>query len=233
MSPDCGVVIVAGGSGARMGGGEVPKQFRPLRDLPLFIWSLQFFDQQDSVSEIVVVVPEAHIPMATQLCSQRTFTHPVHCVPGGRRRQDSVMAGLKSLGKESEYVAVHDGARPFPPQNFEEALDCARADGAAIFALPVTDSIKRTECGAIRESVPRDELWAAQTPQLFRTALLIDALEKCDQEKIEVTDDASAVEHLGSTVRVVEGSRSNLKVTVPDDWIVAAALSADFELLSP
>jgi 2-C-methyl-D-erythritol 4-phosphate cytidylyltransferase len=232
MSADCGVVIVAGGSGARMGGGEVPKQFRPLRELPLFLWSLQFFDQQDSVSEIVVVVPEVHIPTATQLYSQRTFTHPVHCVAGGRRRQDSVLSGVKSLSKESEFVAIHDGARPFPPQNFEEALDFARADGAAIFALPVTDSIKRAECGAIRESVPRDELWAAQTPQLFRTSLLIQALEKCNEDKVEVTDDASAVERMGGTVRIVEGSRSNLKVTVPDDWILAGALAADFELLS-
>ena len=231
MSADCGIVIVAGGSGARMGGGDVPKQFRHLRDLPLFLWSVQFFDQQDSVSKIVIVVPQAHLETARRLCAERTLLHPIHCVAGGRRRQDSVMAGLKALDEASELVAVHDGARPFPPPNFEEALEFARVDGAAIFALPVTDSIKRAECGAIRESVSRDDLWAAQTPQLFRKALLIEALEKCDADKIEVSDDASAVEHLVRTVRIVEGSRSNLKVTVPDDWILAAALAADHEVL--
>jgi 2-C-methyl-D-erythritol 4-phosphate cytidylyltransferase len=214
-----------------MGGGEIPKQFRPLRDLPLFLWSVQFFDQQDSVSEIVIVVPEVHLPTATRLCKERTFVHELNCVPGGRRRQDSVMAGLRALGAASEFVAVHDGARPFPPQNFEEALEFARVDGAAIFALPVTDSIKRAECGAIKESVPRDELWAAQTPQVFKTALLIEALQLCDADRLEVTDDASAIESLGRTVRIVEGSRSNLKITVPDDWIVAAALGADYEVL--
>ncbi|MGI8905659.1 MAG: 2-C-methyl-D-erythritol 4-phosphate cytidylyltransferase [Candidatus Sumerlaeaceae bacterium] len=231
MSADCGVVIVAGGAGARMGGGEIPKQFRPLRDVPLFLWSVEFFDQQDSVSEIVVVVPAVHLKTATQLLSQRTFAHNVHCVTGGRRRQDSVLAGVSALSADSEYVAIHDGARPFPPPNFEEALEFARVDGAAIFALPVTDSIKRAECGAVRETVPRDELWAAQTPQIFRKPLLVEALERCDADKVDVSDDASALEHLGRTVRIVEGSRSNLKLTLPDDWLVAGALAVDHEVL--
>jgi len=207
-----------------MGGGE-PKQFQGLGGQELVLWSVRFFAAQPSTRQIVVVGPEAHLDRTRRLCETLELHLPVNCVAGGARRQDSVKAGLLALSAECTLASVHDAARPFPPSNYSELIHRAHEDGAAIFAVPVTDTVKRAECGVIRASVPRDDLWAAQTPQVFRRELLLEALDKCDVEQFTVTDDAAAMEHAGYTVSIVEGSRNNIKVTLPEDFVIAEALA--------
>lgn len=224
MNSQCTVVIVAGGSGTRAGG-EIPKQFQPLLDLPLFLWSVCFFAGQETVGEMVLVAPAQYLDLAGRLLAEHGLAGRVIITPGGPRRQDSVLAGIEASSPASDVVAVHDAARPFPPENFAEAVAAAREAGGAIFAAPVTDSIKRVRGGVIRESVPREELWAAQTPQLGRRDLLMGALRHCAGQGIEVTDEASALERVSVPVAVLKSPRTNLKVTLPEDWIVAEAIA--------
>lgn len=216
-------IIVAGGSGSRMGGGAEPKQFRMLAGTPVIGWSLKFFAASGLVDKIVVVVPADWIARTRELLVSLNLDVPVEVTEGGIRRQDSVMAGIKKAA-DCGYVAIHDGARPFPPANFGEGLRRAREVGGAIFAMPATDSTKLVEDERILHTVPRTGLWSAQTPQIFATARLAEALSACDARGVEVTDDASAFEHMGWPVAIVMGSRLNVKVTYPEDFIVAEAI---------
>jgi 2-C-methyl-D-erythritol 4-phosphate cytidylyltransferase len=225
---DCGAVLVAGGSGTRMGTSEEgPKQFRPLAGKALFLWSVEFFAAQPSVREVVVAVPESLIPHAEQLLAQISSQISIRCVPGGKRRQDSVLSGLVALSPECALAAVHDGARPFPPADFEAVVGKARRGHGLIYATPVTDSLKRIMDGVISDSVPRERLWAAQTPQIFRRDLLIEALGKCESHGSEVTDEAAAMEFAGYPSGIAEGSRRNIKITVPEDFAYAEILAAE------
>ena len=224
---DCGVVLVAAGSGVRMGGAEKgPKQFRLLGGRALFLWSLEFFARQPSVCDIVIVTAAEYMDSVQQLSAEVVADTSVKCVPGGRRRQDSVAAGLQALDPDCELAAVHDAARPFPPPTFEEAVALARAEGGAIYAIPVTDSVKRVVGRTIVESIPRHELWAAQTPQICRIGFLIEALEKCNNHGTDVTDEAAAMEFAGHHMQIMDGSRDNIKLTVAQDFVQAEIIAA-------
>src|SRR5437868_2778547 len=144
MNDNCGVIIVAGGSGTRMGGREL-KQFRLLRGLPVILWGARFFAAQNSVHEIVLVVPEHEIESARVLFEKHGVGGRSCVVAGGERRQDSVAAGLAALSGVSSMVAIHDAARPFPPQSFDGAVQRASERSGVVFALPVTDTIKNVE----------------------------------------------------------------------------------------
>ncbi len=223
MDRECSVILVAGGSGNRMGGG-VPKQLRPLLGLPLFLWSAKFFNGCAEVGEIVLVVPQGREEECRALCTAHSITRLSALVPGGRLRQDSVAAGITASSPAFPLVAVHDAARPFPSRAFHEAVRVARDEGAAILASPVGDTLKRVEGSRITGTVDRTALWAAHTPQVFRRDLLARAMDHCAAKGVEVTDEASAVEHSGGTVHVVECPRSNLKLTTPDDWPLAEVI---------
>ncbi|MCX7625969.1 MAG: 2-C-methyl-D-erythritol 4-phosphate cytidylyltransferase [Candidatus Sumerlaeaceae bacterium] len=227
LSRDCGVIIVAAGKGERMGG-KMPKQFRLLVGEPVFSWSLQFFLSHDAVTEIALVVPPDLVEKTEHTLRQKaSHCLPVMVVAGGTRRQDSVGNGLSALSAKSSLVAVHDAARPFPPLNFSEVCAEARSYGAAIFGLPVTETIKQVDdSGIVVASPDRSRLWVAQTPQVFQRELLASALALCNERGIEVTDDAAAVALLGRPVKMVEGSRWNIKLTVPDDWLLAECIGS-------
>lgn len=220
----CSVVVVAAGSGTRMGG-ETPKQFRPVMGLPLFLWSTCFFSSLPLVDRVVVVGPAARLEELRELCERHMHGRMPAIVAGGARRQDSVMAGVRATPGDSDFVAVQDAARPFPPANLDDGLAAAAETGAAIYAAPVSSTMKRVENGMIAGTVEREGLWAAQTPQLVRRPLLIDALEACERTGRQVTDEAGAVEALGVRVRIVPATDANLKVTTPGDWIVAEAIA--------
>lgn len=222
--PCCSVVIAAGGLGTRMEGGP-PKQFRLLLGLPLLLWPVRFFRQFPEVGEIVVAAPRDSLDAVQELCRSHLPDTSIVTVSGGQRRQDSVYAGLGVSHSQFPLVAVHDAARPFPPANFADALSAAQEHGAAIFAVPVSDTLKRAEHGAVRNTLPRHALWGAQTPQIFRRELLKTALEHCSKDGITVTDDAEAVEKLGGTVRIVPGCCTNIKVTCRADWMLAEAIA--------
>lgn len=215
-----GAVIVAAGQSTRMG--DADKVLTPLAGRPLLAWSLDAFARTDSVDAIVVVASSGNREAIVALTRDMVKVHGV--VLGGERRRDSVHAGLVTLA-DCEYVIVHDGARPLvTPDLIEAALAGADETGAAICAVPITDTVKRDNGhGFVRGTVSREQLWLAQTPQAFRLDLLLRAHAEVEGD---LTDDAAMVEHLGAPVGLVQGSARNIKVTTPEDLELAAALLA-------
>ena len=219
-------VIVAGGKGLRLGGGE-PKQFLHLDGKPLISYSFRYFANHPAIDEIVVVVPQGFESKILEILNAEITDKPWSITTGGNRRQDSVLAGLKAAG-ECDIAVIQDGARPFPPDGLDEALALITTRTGVIYAVPVTDSVKAVDSnGVIIRTVPRDGLWGAQTPQIFHKTELIDALTWCDDNKLVVTDDASAFENRGWQVKIVQGSINNIKVTYSEDFKRAEQLLKD------
>jgi len=209
-------ILVAAGRGERMGAGR-PKAFLELGGQPLLLRSARAFDAAPSVGTIVAVVPEAEVESATALLAP--IAKPVSVVPGGPRRQDSVLEGLKRAPDGFDgVVLVHDAARPLVDVALIESV-CreAAAAGAALPVLPVVDTVKRVADGRVVETLDRETLGAAQTPQGFRFELLVGAYEAAFRERLTLTDEAMAVERLGGVVRAVPGSPRNRKITTPED----------------
>lgn len=215
-----GAIVLAAGRSERMGG--VDKMLAPLGGRPLIAWAVEALVTHPQVGALVVVVSAANEAAIRALVAQLAPRAAV--VRGGERRRDSVRAGLEAL-PAYEYVIVHDGARPLLTRDLvEAALAGARQAGAALCAVPVTDTVKRADdSGLVRGTVARQGLWLAQTPQAFRRDLLLRAHAATD---VDATDDAALVEHLGEPVRIVMGSARNIKVTTPQDLRLAEALLA-------
>lgn len=215
-----GGVILAAGRSERMGG--VDKLLAPLDGRPLIAHSIEVFAGHAGIDALVVVCSGTNAEEIRSLTSGLALSARV--VLGGERRRDSVRAGLEALA-DCEYVVVHDGARPLLERALiEAALAGAREIGAALCAVPVVDTVKRTDAdGLVQSTVSRRDLWLAQTPQAFRYDVLLRAHDAGD---VDATDDAALVELLGEPVRVVAGSARNLKVATPADLRLAAALLA-------
>ena len=213
MSERLGAIIVAAGSGTRMGG--VDKLFTEVAGRPLLAHSLAAFGRH-GVNKIVVVLAGMNIKKQRHIV-QRLWNdrYAIHYAAGGRRRQDSVRNGLEALGV-CDFVFVHDGARPLvTPELIERGLEAARETGAAVPGVRIADTVKEAgEDRLVVRTVDRSRLWAVQTPQVFRR----DLLERAHREvTADATDDAAMVEELGVPVRVFEGDRWNTKVTVAAD----------------
>ena len=208
-------VIVAGGSGSRMGR---PKQMLPLGAKPVLVRTVEAFLQTPEIKEIVVVTPSEN---RAEL--QKRFPGIVFADPG-KTRLLSVKNGFLKTSAASQLVAVHDGARPLvEPAHISACLQAARQYGAAVLAVPVKDTVKVCEGGFVQNTLDRAVLWAAQTPQCYRRPVLAEALEKFGQED-GATDESQLVEKLGIKVRVVPSSYKNNKITTPEDLIFAEAL---------
>lgn len=217
----CGAVIVAAGSASRMGG--IDKVMAPLGGEPMILRTVRAFEDCEAVKEIVIVTREDLIGPIAELCSG--FTKIRSVVRGGSSRQESVKLGLLAFSKEVRLAAVHDGARPLVSgELIDKVIRAAHSYGAAAPAIPVKDTIKVFEGGFIAATPDRSTLRAVQTPQVMDRDLLLGALEKAEQEGIALTDDCSAVEHIGMRVRLVEGEERNLKVTTPLDLKIAELL---------
>ena len=218
-------ILVAAGRGERMGPGR-PKAFLELAGEALVLRSARVFDAAPSVDAIVAVVPEAEVETARALLAPVRKLLAV--VPGGERRQDSVLAGLKQAPDGFDgIVLVHDAARPLVDVALVEAVArAAEGVGAALPVLPVVDTMKRVREGLVLETLDREELGTAQTPQGFRYALLIEAYEAAFRARLTVTDEAMAVERLGAPVVAVPGSPRNRKITTPDDLAWAEGVLA-------
>ena len=217
----CGVVIVAAGSASRMGG--IDKVMAPLAGEPMIVRTVRAFQDCDAVKKIVVVTREDLILPITSLCSGMSKLKAV--VAGGSSRQESVHLGLNALSGEVQLVAVHDGARPLVSwQLIDRVIRAANTYGAAAPAIPVKDTIKVVKGGVVEQTPDRSNLFAVQTPQVFDFDLLRGALNKVEQEQLQVTDDCSAVEQMGMRVKIVEGDERNLKVTTPMDLKIAQML---------
>ncbi|MDK2888183.1 MAG: 2-C-methyl-D-erythritol 4-phosphate cytidylyltransferase [Thermoanaerobacter sp.] len=219
-------VVVAAGRSERMGQG-VNKQFLPLSGLPVLARSLRIFEEAEPVRGYVVVAAEGDVERVDRLARREWGCRKLRgVVPGGGRRQDSVRNGLEALPPETEVVLVHDGARPLA--RVEDVLAVAREAarwGAATLAVPVKDTVKEAGSGGfVARTLPREVLWLTQTPQGFRFSLLVEAHRRAAAEKISATDDASLVEAMGHPVKLVPGSYRNIKITTPEDMVVAEAL---------
>jgi 2-C-methyl-D-erythritol 4-phosphate cytidylyltransferase len=217
--PKVGAIIVAAGSSQRMGG--IDKVFAPLGGKPVLARVIDAFNGCDSIDQIVVVVSRKNLERCRKLIAEKKRSKPIEVCTGGRRRQDSVAAGLSQLDS-CHWVVIHDGARPLVTKDLiERGLEAARETGAAVAAIPVTDTIKVAEDDRIvRQTPPRQNLWAVQTPQVFRYGLITEAYAKANSE---VTDDASLVEQLGYKVKLYMGAYDNIKITTNHDLLIAEA----------
>jgi 2-C-methyl-D-erythritol 4-phosphate cytidylyltransferase len=222
-APRVRAVIVAGGSGRRMGGaGRAPKQYLRLRGVPILRWAVQPFLDHPGVHEVVVVLPPADAGEPPEWLRSL----PVHVVAGGAERSDSVWNGLQALPGEDGLVLVHDGARPFVTHELIDRVIRAAPAGGAIPGLRATDTLKQVDAaGRVVATLDRDRVFGAQTPQGFPLGLLLRAYRTAREEGWPSTDDATLFERLGAEVRVVEGSPENLKITRPVDLAVAELLA--------
>jgi 2-C-methyl-D-erythritol 4-phosphate cytidylyltransferase len=217
---DIGAVIVAAGRSQRMG--NVDKIFAPLAGQPVLLRALEPFIDCLDVDRIVVVLNARNYDEGTELIAAQNWEKEVAVCNGGKRRQDSVMAGLKKLGV-CDYVVIHDGARPLATVDLiEEAVRVAMETGAAIPAVPATDTIKLADKNMyIHNTLNRETLWLCQTPQVFQYEMLMKAY--CESEA-EVTDDAQLIELAGGKVKLFMGSYDNIKITTPADMEIAETL---------
>jgi 2-C-methyl-D-erythritol 4-phosphate cytidylyltransferase len=220
------VIVVAAGKGERMGR-ELPKPFLPVCGIPLLIHTLRAITQSTLISKIILIVaPEREAVCRDMLRLHGQFRVPLAVVHGGAERQDSVRLGLTALDPTSEIVAIHDAARPFLDREIlDRSIKTAVIYGGALVAVPTRDTIKRVgEEGTVVETLPRQQLWLAQTPQTFRVPLIREAHARALAEGVVLTDDAALLERLGKVVKIVPGSYRNFKITTPEDLQVAEAL---------
>ncbi len=217
-----GAVVPAAGTGERLSG-PVPKQFRHLAGSPMIWHTLRRLRRAELLRLIVLVLPPSETPN-TELPSD--LVGVVRVAGGGSRRQDSVARGLAALPPEVEWVVVHDGARPLlPPPLVGACLLAAQETGAAIAALPVSDTLKRADAEGFSEgTLPREKAWLAQTPQVARRDLLCRAIEAGG--RAAWTDESAMLESIGVRVKLVMGAKENLKITTPEDFALAEAYLA-------
>ena len=215
-----GVVIVAAGTSQRMAG--INKLFVSLGGKPLLAWSMDTCQRCSLIQQIVLVLNDRDLDRGRRLKEERGWFKVILC-PGGVRRQDSVKEGLRRI-RNCDLVMIHDGARPFlTPDLIEDGLRIVGETGAAVAAVPVKDTIKLVVGEKlVGETLQRDKLWAAQTPQVFNFDVLMRAYENL---AAEVTDDATAVERLGHKVQLYMGDYKNMKVTTAEDLVLARIIA--------
>ena len=219
-------IVPAAGAGKRLGLG-INKAFAELRGAPLIVHCLAMLARTELVSEAIVVLAPAEVEEGAALLARFApsyfATLPFKVVAGGKERQDSVANALAAVPADAAYIAVHDGARPFAGRAvFERTLAAAKEQGAAIAAVPVKNTIKVVDAkGVVVDTPVRSTLVAVQTPQVFRASLLKEAYANLVAHPAAVTDDASVVELLGHKVVVAEGRYENIKITTPEDLVLA------------
>ena len=220
--PHCSAVIVAAGCASRMKG--VDKIMAEIGGMPVIARTLSVFQNCDRIDEIVVVTREDLLVPVGEVCRLYGFDKVTRVVVGGADRSRSVQNGLNELG-ETDYVAIHDGARPFvSAEVLEETIRAAERSGAAAPAIPVTDTIKTAQDRLVTGTPDRSTLFAVQTPQIFDMDLICGALYHCIEKKIPLTDDCSAVEQIGKVVTLTVGERTNIKITTQFDLLIGEAI---------
>ncbi len=222
--PRCTALVAAAGSSSRMGG--VDKLLQPLDGVPVLARTLTALQLAAGVDEIVIAAREEDILEFSQLCRTYGISKCSKVVRGGESRAHSVLLAALEASPEAELLAVQDGARPLvTPELIDRVITAAARCSAAVPAVPVKDTVKLSrQDGAVEETLERERLRAAQTPQVFEASLLKAALQSALEQGAPVTDDASAVERLGKTVFLVDGGEENLKITTPLDLAVAEAI---------
>ncbi|MDB9884184.1 2-C-methyl-D-erythritol 4-phosphate cytidylyltransferase, partial [Candidatus Marinimicrobia bacterium] len=192
---------------------------------PLIFHTIQPFINSELINEIIVVVPKENVNQVGREFKSTLTSKKIEVISGGKTRQQSVNNGLKMSNKESELICIHDGVRPFLTVTLiEKVIKAAIGHDGAILATPSSDTIKRVLGNQILETLPREEIWRAQTPQVFLKSALEEAIEIAIDENLEGTDEASILEKIGYQIGFIEGSSLNIKITTKEDWIFAKAI---------
>ena len=222
-------IIVAAGQGTRLQG-QQRKQYLTLGGIPILTRTLAVFDKCDQIQHIILVVPQDDFDFCKKnIVEPAGLSRKIIMAPGGERRQQSVFNGLKKVAPDCRIVVIHDGVRPFvQTEQLIECIDGARQTGACIMGVPARETLKEVDASHhIIQTLKRDGVWLAQTPQAFRHDLIRTAHDRARLEGYSATDDASLVERIGAAVKIITGSRNNIKITVKEDletadWILAS-----------
>jgi len=221
--PFCSAIVPAAGSSRRMGGEN--KLLASIGGAPVIARTIQALEQSPYISEIILAVREEELVLMAEICKAYNVSKPMKLVRGGADRMESVMAALKECDERAAFAAVHDGARPLVSRAvIDAAIERAFSCGAAAPAVPVKDTIKVARGNIVEYTPERATLYAVQTPQVFDIDLLRTALQSAADDNAPVTDDCSAVERLGKEIYLTEGSYENLKITTPEDLLLAEAI---------
>ena len=216
-------LIPAAGMGRRMGK-AVAKQFLPLGDKPMLAHTLLAFQQAPEIDEIIPILSEEDMEHCLRdIIEQFSLSKVKTLVVGGKERQDSVYNGIRKIGKDASVLLVHDGVRPFvTAEMISECVSLAKKGENIAVGVPVKDTIKEVDDHrVIQRTLQRSRLWSIQTPQAFPIKVLQKAYEEAYRDKLHGTDDSTLAEHAGFTVRVIMGSYENIKITTPEDLILA------------
>lgn len=218
-------MIVAAGTGSRMAG-ELPKQYRDLAGKPVIAHSLDIFERCRLIDEIVLVVAEDYLVYAShEIVDKYSYRKVRKITTGGETRQESVFAGLTACPPMVNIVAIHDAARPLLTLSLlEESINKALDTGAAILAVRAKESVKLGDGERVIDTLKRDSVWFAQTPQVFKFNSILDAHRRADAAEFEATDDSELYEQYCGKVSIVRGSYNNIKITTPGDLVLAAEI---------
>lgn len=216
-------ILVCAGNASRMGG--INKILMPLGDTNVAGRSMLAFEQCDDIIEIIVVTKEEYFDAIRDTADKLGIKKLTALTEGGATRQQSVMQGLRKISKESQYVAIHDGARPLvKPEHITKVIRDAAVFGGATLGVPVKDTIKVVDDGLITDTPHRPSLWITQTPQVFRKRLYFEAVDFAEEHGLDFTDDCQLVEAIGGKVYMTQGDYTNIKITTPEDRAIAEVL---------
>lgn len=215
-------LITAAGKGQRMQS-PIPKQYLFLGGRPILAQTLQVFEDCPAIDGIYAITPQDQMDMVQRdIVEKYNFKKVFKVVRGGKMRQHSVWNGLRAIRSECSIVVVHDGVRPLIRKRLiTQSIEAAKKNGAAVVAVPARDTVKRAVAGKKVQTLPREEIWLAQTPQTFQFPLLMKAYQKANQDGILGTDEASLVERLGHPITLIMGDYFNIKITTPEDLALA------------
>ncbi|MCI9576863.1 MAG: 2-C-methyl-D-erythritol 4-phosphate cytidylyltransferase [Clostridiales bacterium] len=222
----CSAIIPAAGNSTRMALGGRSKQFLDLLGMPALVHTLHAFEQAHRIHEIIVVGREEDIPHMESCIRAQGLQKVKAVVPGGVTRQESVAAGIAKVSPEAVYLAIHDGARPLiSPALIDFVVEDAETYRASALGVPVKDTIKVVDGqGFVVDTPKRDTLWAVQTPQVFERALYQEAMDAARKQQADYTDDCQLIERFGVPVHLCLGNYHNLKLTTPEDIVLAEAI---------
>jgi 2-C-methyl-D-erythritol 4-phosphate cytidylyltransferase len=217
-------IIVSAGKGQRFVEGT-KKQFFLLADKPILTHTLDKFENCPLIDSILLVVGQEDMDYCLkEIIEKNRYRKISQIVPGGKRRQDSVKNGMDALSRDANIVVIHDGVRPFVTRGMiEDSIHSAQRFGAVVLAMPVKETIKIANAdGTVLKTLDRESLWQIQTPQTFQAHVIKEAYQKATENGFVGTDDASLVERLGMKVHILPGSYTNIKITTPEDLILAS-----------
>ncbi|MDE6657994.1 MAG: 2-C-methyl-D-erythritol 4-phosphate cytidylyltransferase [Oscillospiraceae bacterium] len=220
---DTSAILVCAGNASRMGG--INKILMPLGQSNVIGICMQAFQNCADISEIIIVTKSENRQVIQETAEKLNISKLTHITEGGATRQQSVLQGLKLVSKQTNYIAIHDGARPLvKSEHIAKVIQDARIFGGATLGVPVKDTIKIIDDGLITDTPPRNSLYLTQTPQVFRKKLYFEAVDFALEHNLDFTDDCQLIESIGGKIYMTIGDYANIKITTPEDRAIAEVL---------